>query len=213
MYGTIPAAADRADRTDLAPSTLRWWESQQVLPKPPRVNGRRVYTETELRRIGLAYLCCVTGSMPLVQAAVVTSGKYRNQQWRSTVQQHADLLEEQIRMLQNTHGYLLHLLRCPDDDIISECPDLDQELADHTPCGRVLTHSLVDAAQSIQRGRTPREKRDEKRAPRDETVSVLSRCAVCATPITQPTQGRHRKYCSRACQQRRHRQNKRQRKA
>ncbi|MFI6291601.1 MerR family transcriptional regulator [Nonomuraea sp. NPDC050790] len=160
---------------DLAPSTLRWWESQGVLPEPPRVNGRRVYTETELRRIGLAYLCSVVGAMPLDQAAVVTSGG-RDRDWHATVRGQAALIEERIERLRAAHGYLLHLLRCPDDDIVGQCPDLEAELMRHTPRGR-----------------------DEKPPTRDEI------CAGCAIPLTQPARGRRRTYCSRACRQRRYR--------
>ncbi|GAA0935768.1 MerR family transcriptional regulator [Nonomuraea longicatena] len=176
----------------LPPSTLRWWEAQGVLPEPPRVNGRRVYTETDLRRLGLAYLCCVTGAMPLEQAAVVTLGS-RNPHWQSTVRHQAGLIEEKIRRLRSAHEYLLHLLRCPDDDIVGQCPDLDGELVRHTPRGRVAAADLVAAAQAVLRS-------DETGPPRDE-------CAVCGGSFTQPASGRRRRYCSRACRQRRYREN------
>ncbi|WP_433334859.1 MerR family DNA-binding transcriptional regulator [Spirillospora sp. CA-294931] len=186
----------------LAPSTLRWWESLGVLPEPPRANGRRVYTETELRRIGLAYLCCVVGAMPLGQASLVTSGT-RNGHWRATVRRHAEVVEEKIRQLQSAHAYLLHLARCPDDDIVSECPDLDAELADHTPRGLIATHDLVTAARSLPAG--PPRKRDETAPPRDENPASQGRCAVCAASFPRAPRGRRRKYCSRACQQRHYR--------
>jgi MerR family transcriptional regulator, copper efflux regulator len=188
-----------------APSTLRWWESQGVLPEPPRVNGRRVYTETELRCIGLAYLCCITGAMPLEQAAAVTSGR-RNGHWQSTVRRNAEVIEAKIAELQSAHRYLLHLLRCSDDDIVMECPYLDQELMSHTPRGLVAAPDLVAAAHSTPRSTSAR-RRDETGPPRDETSPPPSRCAVCAGALAQPARGRRRKYCSRACQQRHHRQN------
>ncbi|WUH99808.1 MerR family transcriptional regulator [Spirillospora sp. NBC_00431] len=145
----------------LAPSTLRWWESQRVLPEPPRVNGRRYYTETELRRIGLAYLCCVTGAMSLEQTTVVTSGTSSNRHWRSTVKRHTELIEEKIRELRSAHEYLLALLECPDDDIVAECAHLDDELMRHTPRGSVAAEGLVAAAQSIPRPTPPRGRRDK----------------------------------------------------
>jgi MerR HTH family regulatory protein len=58
----------------LAPSTVRWWEKQGVLPPSHQAAGKRRYDRTDLRRIGLAYLCSVTGMMPLEQTAIVTSG-------------------------------------------------------------------------------------------------------------------------------------------
>ncbi|MGX2993177.1 helix-turn-helix domain-containing protein [Streptomyces sp. JNUCC 64] len=189
----------------LAPSTLRWWEAQGVLDEPPRVNGRRAYGETELRRIGLAYLCCVVGAMPLDQVSAVTSGG-RNRQWQSAVKDQVRLTEEKIRRLQSAHAYLLHLLRCPDDDIVGQCPDLDGELVDHTPRGLVAASGLVAAAQSIPRRAAGRRgPRDERRRPGDEKTVASRRCAVCAGPVLQPARGRRRRYCSRACQQRRYR--------
>lgn len=183
----------------LAPSTLRWWESQGVLPEPPRVNGRRVYTETGLRRIGLAYLCCVTGAMPLEQASVVTAGS-RNRHWQDTVRRHAELIEERIRHLRSAQDYLLHLLLCPDDDIVGECPDLDGELVSHTPRGLVPAQGLVAAARST---------RDETPSPRDEKAGPADRCAVCGESFAQPARGRRRTYCSPACRQRSYRRSRR----
>ncbi|MFJ6657348.1 MerR family transcriptional regulator [Streptomyces sp. NPDC091377] len=184
---------------DLAPSTLRWWESRQVLPDPPRTNGRRVYTETDLRRIGLAYLCCVTGSMPLDQASVVVTGS-RNREWQGTVRRHAREIEERIRRLQSARAYLLHLLRCPDDDIVTQCPDLDGELASHTPRGRVAAPDLVAAARSALRDGKTGGRRDEM-----NPADVSARCAVCSGRFTPSARGRHRTYCSAACRQRQYR--------
>ncbi|MBB5855730.1 MerR family transcriptional regulator [Amycolatopsis umgeniensis] len=182
----------------LAPSAVRWWESQGVLPEPPRVNGRRVYSETELRRIGLAYLCCMTGAMPLEKAAVVLSGS-RNDEWRSVVRSHAGVIEEKIRQLQGAHEYLRHLMECPDDDIVEECSWLDGELMRRTPRRRAAAPSLVDAAETLRADGG----RDETG---DETTAWPSRCTVCGDRFTQPAVGRRRRYCSRACQQRRYRQ-------
>ncbi|MFI1825476.1 MerR family transcriptional regulator [Streptomyces sp. NPDC020412] len=190
----------------LAPSALRWWESQRVLPAPPRVRGRRVYTETELRRIGLAYLCCVTGAMPLDEASVVTSGS-RNGDWRRTVRQHARVVEEKIEQLQSARAYLLHLLQCPDDDIVDECPELDAELMNHTPRGLVPTEGLVTAARSLPGRTPPSRQRDEKKPLHEEKPPSEGRCAVCSAPFPREPRGRRRTYCSRACQQRQYRRN------
>ncbi|NNG99074.1 MerR family transcriptional regulator [Gordonia araii] len=190
---------------DIAPSTLRWWESQNVLPEPHRVNGRRAYDETELRRVGLAYLCCVTGGMPLEQAAVVTGGR-RNEEWQRTVRGHAALIEEKIEKLRSARAYLIHLLECPDDNIVDECPSLDGELMSHTPRGRIPVASFVAAAHSVPDPAATSAQRDEIEAWRDETGAPQSRCAVCASIFTQPSTGRRRRYCSRACRQRRYRE-------
>lgn len=171
----------------LAPSTLRWWESQGVLPPPTRINRRRVYDENELRRIGLAYLCCVTGGMPLEKASLVTRGVH-NESWQGPVREHARAIEQKIERLQSARDYLLHLLQCPDDDMVTQCPHLDDELRRHIPA-------------------KAENDRDEISTRYDETPELTVRCAVCADAVVQPPRGRRRKYCSRACQQRHYRQN------
>ncbi|MGU3502452.1 helix-turn-helix domain-containing protein [Mycobacterium sp. C31M] len=187
----------------LAPSTLRWWEAQGVLPEPPRVNGRRVYAETDLRRIGLAYLCCVTGAMPLEKAAMVTSGT-GERDWQDVVQRHVTALETRIGQLQAAHDYLLHLVQCPDADIVTNCPYLDNELSTHTPRRSSAPGALVAAAHSLSPGRHRR--RDENTSYGDEITVAGPCCVVCASPVPRTDRGRPRTYCSRACQQRQYRQ-------
>lgn len=189
----------------LAPSTLRWWEAQGVLPEPPRINGRRVYAESELRRIGLAHLCCITGAMPLEQAAMVTSAS-AERHWQGEVHRHVHVLDDKIRQLQAARDYLLHLSQCPDDDIVNNCPYLDHELVKHTPRRHSAAVGLVAAAQALT-GASPRQHvRDEIMSVGDEIAADLARCAVCDEPVPRTARGRPRKYCSRACRQRRYRQ-------
>ncbi|GAA1993032.1 MerR family DNA-binding transcriptional regulator [Amycolatopsis minnesotensis] len=175
----------------LSPSTLRWWESQGVLAPPERDGGKRVYRELDLRRIGLAYLCCVTGGMPLEAAAVVASGNAGLRAWRRTVRGQVVRIEQQLAELRAAHGYLNHLLRCTTDDM-ARCSYLDADLVLNTPRGQAYPSSLVAAARA---GRS-----DVKRTDRAENL-----CASCGRPVLQSTRGRPRKYCSHACQQRAYR--------
>ncbi|WP_205776016.1 MerR family DNA-binding transcriptional regulator [Micromonospora tulbaghiae] len=188
----------------LVPSTLRWWEAAGVLPEPPRINGRRVYPETELRRIGLAYLCCVVGGMPLDQAALVTTGTHPNREWRSAVHAHTGVVQARIARLRGALGYLAHLALCPDDDVVRDCEHLEGELATHTPRGFVAEDVLVTAARAFPPARA-RSHRDETARRGDETPVPSGRCAVCAGALTQPARGRKRVYCSAACRQNRYR--------
>ncbi|MFD9721804.1 hypothetical protein [Streptomyces sp. NPDC059076] len=144
--------------------------------------------------------------MPLEQTSVVTSGS-RNRHWQSTVQRQAGLIQEKIEQLQSAHAYLLHLLQCPDDDIVKQCPDLDDELMSHTPRRRIATEGLVAAAQSIAHGAQGQPQRDESDSLRDENALASGRCVVCMEPFVQQARGRRRTYCSRACQQRQYRRN------
>lgn len=146
----------------LAPSALRWWEKQGVLPEPGQTGGRRTYAEADLRRIGLAYLCAVTGRMPLDQAAVVTSGGTRNDEWLKAVRQHIERLDEQCAQLQAAKDYLAHLLLCTSDDPTVDCPYLDEELIKYTPRGRFAEADLLDAAR---RSRTLLPRLDSNQQP------------------------------------------------
>lgn len=189
----------------LAPSTLRWWETQGVIPEPRRVNGRRAYTEIDLRRIGLAHLCCITGAMPLEQAAKVTSGS-EERHWQAEVDRHIRVLEDKIRQLQAAHDYLRHLVQCPDVDIVNNCPYLDEELVNHTPRRLSSAGGLVSAAQNVAAGVPSRGHRDEILPVGDERPPAVARCKVCSMPLPGTGRGRPRMYCSRACRQRHYRE-------
>lgn len=192
---------------DLAPSTLRWWEKQGVLAGPARSGQRRLYREQDLRRLGLAYLCRVTGMMPLDRAAVVTSKKANLKVWRSILGEQIEFLEERIARMEDARDYLTALLRCEHEDP-SQCPSLENELGARTPMGRVPSEGLVAAARSAGAG-TRRgaagSARDENIAPvivGDETLL----CPGCGQAIERlPRRGRPRTYCSSACRQRAYR--------
>jgi MerR family copper efflux transcriptional regulator len=130
----------------LAPSTVRWWEKQGVLPPSNQAAGKRRYDRTDLRRIGLAYLCSVTGMMPLEQTAIVTSGDTDNADWQGAVRAQIGRLDEHRARLQSARDYLEHLLTCTSDDPTADCPHLDDELIQHTPRRRFAESDIVEAA-------------------------------------------------------------------
>ncbi|WP_040509409.1 helix-turn-helix domain-containing protein [Gordonia soli] len=198
---------DAAALFGIAPSTVRWWERQGVLPDPSRSGGRRVYDATELRRIGLAYLCSVTGSMPLERTASVTVGN-RHAQWQSVIRDHAAVIDATIEELLNARAYLVHLLLCTDDDMATNCPHLDDELRRHTPRGRIAESDLVAAAMFAGRQTDRLSTRDDMSGVRDEMGPGpdAPSCASCGSPVERSARGRPRKYCSQACRQRRYRQ-------
>ncbi|MFD0415640.1 MerR family transcriptional regulator [Streptomyces sp. NPDC127108] len=192
----------------LAPSTVRWWERRGVLNPPARHGGKRRYGDPELRRIGVAYLCCVVGAMPLDQAAVVTSGKSPHKAWQGTVGEQIALVEQRIEELTAARDYLRHLLSCTDDDM-AECPVLEAELSAHTPRGRVAAVDLVTAARTargVEKRGAGASARDEipaaERPVSDENPVV---CPGCRGPLARSARGRPRTYCSPACRQRAYR--------
>ncbi|WP_242882132.1 MerR family transcriptional regulator [Actinomadura litoris] len=191
----------------LAPSTVRWWERLGVLNPPARAGGKRVYRDADLRRIGIAYLCCMVGKMPLDQAAVVTSGKTTRDAWQRTVGEQIDQLGQQIAQLETARSYLRHLLNCEDDDM-ARCRYLEGELLARTPRGRIAETDLVTAARTAHQDEQPRGKaphRDENPADHPSRDETAEHCLACARPMTRAPRGRPRKYCSRACRQRAYR--------
>ncbi|MFD9892440.1 MerR family transcriptional regulator [Amycolatopsis sp. NPDC059027] len=185
---------------DLAPSTLRWWEAQGVLDAPEREAGKRLYSDCDLRRIGLAYLCRVAGRMPLEQAAVVTAGTANVEAWHGVVGAQVARLEREIGFLVAARDYLAHLMLCSDDDP-ALCPHLDGELVARTPRGRVAGGDLLEAAQAAAR----HEERDEARSGGVENPEDVPLCPGCGEQVDSPSRGRPRTYCSHACRQRAYR--------
>ncbi|OHT82806.1 MerR family transcriptional regulator [Mycobacteroides saopaulense] len=180
----------------LAPSTLRWWEKQGVLSSPTQHSGRRTYTERDLRRIGIAYLCCITGMMPLRQAAIVTSHSAQPDTWRHAVTEQVADISARIEQLDHAREYLNHLLSCQNEDIV-DCPYLDGELRVRTPRGRAAGPDLVSAARGTCY---------ESAATCDEmTGSSSGNCVFCGGQLSTQGKGRPPRYCSPACKQRAYR--------
>jgi DNA-binding transcriptional MerR regulator len=190
----------------LNPSTLRWWERRGVLPSPPLHGRQRLYREDDLRRLGLAFLCCVVGGMSLDKAATVTSVGTVRQKWRRAVEDQVTEFDQRIERLTATRDYLNDLLRCRHDDP-SQCPDLDGELIHRSPRGSIDEPDLIRAARQLGRmpasgARRDTEVGDEGVAPsrrRDETQPT--HCAACGRAFLRPRSGRPRLYCSQACRQ------------
>ncbi|MGC7229121.1 MerR family transcriptional regulator, partial [Mycobacteroides abscessus subsp. abscessus] len=95
---------------------------------------------------GIAYLCCITGMMPLRQAAIVTSHSAQPDTWRSAVTEQGDEISARIERLHRARDYLNHLLCCQNEDIV-DCTYLDGELRLRTPRGRAGGTDLVSAAR------------------------------------------------------------------
>ncbi|WP_433327414.1 MerR family transcriptional regulator [Spirillospora sp. CA-294931] len=193
---------------DLAPSTLRWWERQGVLTGPARSGDRRLYRERDLRRLGLVYLCRVTGMMPLDRVAVVTSKRTTNLEvWRGALSEQIDFLEERIARMRDARDYLTALLRCEHDDP-ARCPSLDIELTRRTPRGRVRHHSLVAAARAAGTGagRPAAEPARDEKKPAEKVGDESPPCPGCGHAVPRATRlGRPRTYCSATCRQRAYR--------
>lgn len=182
----------------LSPSTLRWWEKLGVVAAAARAGGRRVYDEQALRRVGLAYLCCVVGRMPLAAAAVITSGRAANHEWRHAVDDQIGRIDEQVAQLAHARAYLERLRRCTEDDPATHCPYLKDEIVGYTPRGR---GTRPPATIGEPGGDFVTERVPDDEMPAGRTAS----CRHCRGPVEQPRRGRRREYCSQRCRQRAYR--------
>ena len=133
---------------ELTPSALRWWEKQGVVAAPARTGNQRLYQDLDLRRIGMAYLCCVNGGMTLDRAAVVTSGKADRQTWHRAITDQIGDIDRQLDRMKAARDYLVDLLTCEDDDPV-RCPWLDVALERNTPLGRRGRQACASCAQPI----------------------------------------------------------------
>lgn len=191
---------------DLSPSTIRWWEREGVIEQPPRASGQRAYSELDLRRIGLAYLCCVVGKLPLKSAAVVVSDSTSFDERQEAIIEQIERFDAEIDAIREARDYLALLLRCSREDFV-RCPYLDHELIERTPRGRIPAEDLITAALEAFEAESER-RDDSERLPGAEQAGsppIVSRCVVCNEPLTDQTRGRRPIYCSRACQQRAYR--------
>jgi MerR family copper efflux transcriptional regulator len=189
---------DVSARYDLPPSTLRWWEKLGVLAEAARTGGRRVYDEQALRRVGLAYLCCVVGRMPLAAAAVITSGRAENHEWRRTLDEQIGRLDQEIAQLERARAYLERLRQCTDDDPVTHCPYLADEILEYTPRGRMMRRPGTGAQAAVV---IVTDQASDDEMPASQVVS----CRHCRGPVEQPRRGRRREYCSQRCRQRAYR--------
>jgi DNA-binding transcriptional MerR regulator len=210
MREPVVRIGDAAALYGVTPSTLRWWERAGVLEPPGRIGGKRVYLTRDLRRIGLAYLFCVTGRMPLEQAAPLVSARGGGAgARRRAIEEQIDRLDRQIEQLRGARAYLEHLLWCPGDDIAANCPELEDELALHTPRGRLGEPDLLAAARAAGGGRGTVRKplRDGRKAAirYEKPPAADGSCAACGRPLSRAPRGRPPKHCSPACRQRAYR--------
>jgi DNA-binding transcriptional MerR regulator len=110
-----------ARRSGVAPSTLRYWESQRLLEAPRRRSGRRVYEAAVLDRVALVLLAQRAGfAIPEIRALLrgFPPRASAGERWRTLVGRKRADVRSQIAELRRMLGVLDTLDRC-------ECPDLD----------------------------------------------------------------------------------------
>lgn len=109
---------EAADRLDLSPSALRYYDERGLVSPSQRRSGRRMYGANELRRLAFIKIGQRLG-LPLNTAAAVLDAP--GPQWRQTVRQQIAELDEVIAQAQGAQMFLTHALNCPTNHPAREC--------------------------------------------------------------------------------------------
>jgi DNA-binding transcriptional MerR regulator len=112
---------EAARRLHLNTSALRYYEERGLVRPATRHAGKRMYGQTELRRLVLVSLMQRLGVRLDTAAAVMDES---GEQWRSVVRDQIDDLNALIERAQGARKFLSAALTCPADHPTSECPHL-----------------------------------------------------------------------------------------
>ncbi|MDA3646852.1 MerR family transcriptional regulator [Saccharopolyspora indica] len=115
-------------RFEVPISTLHYWERRGLIT-PHRRSGRRHFDTDQLYRLALIKLWQGTGLMSLDEIATVLAGHDGEHDWRDTVTGRMAAIEEQVARLNAGHEYLRHLLECPVQNGLDECPEFRAQVA------------------------------------------------------------------------------------
>jgi MerR family redox-sensitive transcriptional activator SoxR len=111
-----------ARATGLAPSAIRFYEEEGLLPAARRLSGRRVFDDTALTHLTVVQLAKDAGfTLAEIRRLVNEFGKNR---WRSQAERKLGEVRLAAARLQTMTRLLEKLLRC-------DCPDIDF-------CGRTI---------------------------------------------------------------------------
>ena len=115
-----------ARETDVPASTIRYWESAGVLPKPARAGGKRQYSPDTVHRVALLKLAQLCGfSLDEIRRLLhgFDAPATPSQRWRQLAARKQGQIDEQLVRLQTMKRVVGQVLDC-------QCPNL-------TECGRI----------------------------------------------------------------------------
>jgi len=107
-----------ADRLQLSPSALRYYDERGLVCPRARRAGRRMYGPEELRRLAFIKITQRLG-LPLDTAAAVLDAP--SPQWREIVRRQIAQLDEVIAQARGAQMFLTHALQCPTDHPARQC--------------------------------------------------------------------------------------------
>jgi len=126
-----------ARATGLAPSAIRFYEEEGLLPAARRLSGRRAFDDTALTHLTVVQLAKDAG-FTLAEIRRLLNGFGKNR-WRSEAERKLGEVRLAAARLQTMAQLLEKLLRC-------ECPDIDF-------CGRTIRRSMTRQSGPTRRRR------------------------------------------------------------
>jgi DNA-binding transcriptional MerR regulator len=107
-----------AQRLQMRPSALRYYDDRGLVSPASRQSGRRMYGPEEMRRLAFLKIVHRLG-LPLDTAAAVLDAP--SEQWRGAVRDQIAELDRVIAQARSAQQFLSHALHCPTDHPAREC--------------------------------------------------------------------------------------------
>ncbi len=119
-----------ADRSGMPPSTLRYYEREQIIESTARKGLRRQYPAGVLDTLAVVALCRSAGfSLSEIKALIATGG---DPTWKQLATRKRNELRSQIGRLTTIADQLDHAMECPSPNVF-ECPHFQAVLHDTLP--------------------------------------------------------------------------------
>lgn len=122
-------------RAGIAPSAIRYYEKQGLLPRAARVSGRRVFDDRSLANLMVVRLAGEAGFTLMEIRQLVT--EFGENRWRRLAERKLAEIQTARQRLRAMTLLLEKLLRC-------KCPDIEV-------CGRAIERSGVAGPRPIRR--------------------------------------------------------------
>jgi MerR family copper efflux transcriptional regulator len=121
MFNRLLTIGERARRTGVAPSALRYYEELGLLPAPERISGQRRYSESAIGFVGIIRLLSDVGFSLAEQKAFMAAQAGAPHEWRRLARRKLAELDEHITKARAAREAIDHALHCPHEDI-RQCP-------------------------------------------------------------------------------------------